>query len=73
MELKRGDRVIYSPWRDCPAEERQRGIVKTVCNDGRHAFVLYHTRAMTYTAADLDNYTAARTSLDDLSREDHGA
>lgn len=69
MTFKRGDRVVYAPWAGCPASELERGIVKRMCDDGDHAFVLYHTRSMIYTEADLDNYTSARTAISTLSRE----
>jgi len=67
--FRRGDRVVYQPYKGCPASQLERGIVKRMCDDGEHAFVLYHTRSMTYTEADLDNYTSARTAISDLSRE----
>jgi hypothetical protein len=69
MRFNRGDRVVYTPYKGCPMSQLERGIVKRMCDDGEHAFVLYHTSAMTYTESDLDNYTAARTSLSDLSRD----
>lgn len=65
---KRGDRVIYHPYRGCSPEACEYGTVKRMCDDGEHAFVLYDTKAMHYTEADLDNYTAARTAISQLSR-----
>ena len=66
LMLKRGDHVVYTPWKGCPPDQLQAGIVKRMCEDGAHAFVLYHTAAMTYSEDDLDNYTAARTAVSDL-------
>lgn len=66
--LKRGEAVEYTPFSGCAPDQVERGIVKRMCEDGEHAFVLYHTPGHTYTEADLDNYTAQRTRLADLRR-----
>ena len=66
--FKRGDRVLYSPYPNCPPSELQPGIVKSVTVDGAYVFVLYHTKTMTYSAVDLDRYTAARTNVADISK-----
>lgn len=70
MTLKRGDSVYYVPFAGCDRSQWEGGIVKRMCDDGDHAFVLYDTPAMTYSEHDLDNYTAARTRLSDLRRVD---
>lgn len=63
---RRGDVVFYVPFAGCDRSEWQRGIVKRMCEDGEHAFVLYDTKWMAYSIHDLDNYTSARTALSDL-------
>jgi len=65
--FKRGDHVIYTPFRGCPNSEKEEGIVKRMDKDGQGVFVLYHTSSMRYTEADLDNYTAAHTAIADLT------
>lgn len=67
--LKRGDVVFYVPFKGCDRAQWERGIVKRMCDDGEHAFVLYDTRSRMYEQGDLDHYTAARTRIIDLTRE----
>ncbi len=61
--IRRGATVFYIGHEGAVPEE---GIVKLMCEDGKHAFVLYHTSSMRYTIEDLDHYTSARTALSDL-------
>lgn len=68
LELRRGSVVFYVPFSGCGRSEWQRGIVKRVCDDGEHAFVLYDTKSMSYSVRDLDSYTAALTAISDLRR-----
>lgn len=67
-DLKRGDVVFYVPFEGCDPSQWERGIVKRMCDDGDHAFVLYDTRSRIYYESDLDNYTTARTQLASLQR-----
>jgi hypothetical protein len=67
-KLKRGDVVLYVPFPGCSPKEYERGIVKSVCDDGEHVFVLYDTTSHKYEQCDLDHYTAARTAISDLRR-----
>jgi len=64
--LKRGDPVTYIPYEGCPESDYDHGIVKSVCEDGEHAFVLYHTAVKHYEVHDLNHYTAVRTRIKDL-------
>ena len=68
VSFKRGDRVIYKP-KHGNQGQWERGIVKRMSDDGLGAFVLYDTEYLTFEERDLDNYTPALTSLEDLSRE----
>jgi hypothetical protein len=68
--FKRGDRVIYTPFKGCDPSQLEHGIVKRMAEDGEHAFVLYHTKSMQFIESDVDHYTCASTAIADLSRED---
>lgn len=69
--MKRGDHVTYEPYKGCPRDQLERGIVKRVDEDGAHVFVLYHTRGKIFEEHDLDHYTAARTRIADLLQPQH--
>jgi hypothetical protein len=63
---KRGDVVLYKPFKGCDPSQYERGIVKRMADDGEHVFVLYDTAARKYETHDVDHYTCARTALSDL-------
>lgn len=63
---KRGDVVLYKPFKGCDPSQYERGIVKRMADDPDYVFVLYDTPARKYETHDVDHYTCARTAIADL-------
>ena len=57
-KLEKGTRVTYVT----SYGKNENGIVKSVCEDGKHAFVTYNCPDW----SDYMNYTGARTEISDL-------
>ncbi len=57
-----GESVHYVPFKDCPSELYENGVVKAV-SDEEHVFVVYHCAGEWHR---YQEFTGARTNINDL-------